>query len=105
VPVFARARDRFHAHRLMALGVERIIRETLLSAGEMSRHVLIASGLNHQDADRTLRAFSERDERRLLEDYGYGGDQEKLAESARRHAEELADLFKADIAGESRPPP
>jgi glutathione-regulated potassium-efflux system protein KefB len=96
VPVFARARDRSHAHRLMALGVERIIRETLRSAVEMSRLVLIETGLSQKEAEHIVRLFTERDERRLIDDYEHAWDQERLAESAKRHAEELADLFKAD---------
>jgi glutathione-regulated potassium-efflux system protein KefB len=96
MPVFARARDRRHAHRLMALGVQPIVRETLLSATEMARHVLLATGLSHQEAERTVRTFRERDERRLLEDYEHASDEAKLAESARRHAEELAELFESD---------
>jgi len=97
VPVFARARDRRHTHRLMALGVAPIVRETLLSATEMARHVLLATGLSHQEAERTVRTFRERDERRLLDDYEHASDEEKLAESARRHAEILAKLFEADM--------
>ena len=97
VPVYVRARDREHAHKLMDLGVERIIRETLLSALEMSRQVLMASGLNRREAERTVEVFAERDERRLREDHAHHSDQAKMAESARRHAEDLAQLFEADV--------
>ena len=97
VPVYARARDRNHAHRLMDLGVEQIIRETFLSAVEMSRRVLVETGLSYQEAERTVRIFTERDEHRLRGDYAHASDQAKLAESAKRHAQELAELFEADI--------
>lgn len=96
VPVFARARDRNHAHRLMDLGVDWLIRETFLSALEMSRQLLIRTGLSRQAADRTVEVFADRDERRLVEDHAHAADPQKLAESARRHAEELAALFEAD---------
>ena len=97
VPVYARARDRNHAHRLMDLGVEQIIRETFLSGVEMSRRVLVETGLSYQEAERTVRIFAERDEHRLRGDYAHASDQAKLAESAKRHAQELAELFEADI--------
>lgn len=97
VPVYARARDRNHAHRLMDLGVEQIIRETFLSAVEMSRRVLVETGLSYQEAERTVRIFTERDEHRLRGDYAHASDQAKLAESAKRHAQELVELFEADI--------
>ena len=97
VPVYARARDRNHAHRLMDLGVEQIIRETFLSAVEMSRRVLVETGLSYQEAERTVRIFAERDEHRLRGDYAHASDQAKLAESAKRHAQELAELFETDI--------
>lgn len=99
VPVYARARDRNHAHRLMDLGVGHIVRETFLSAVEMSRRVLVEAGLNHQEAERTVRMFAERDEHRLHADHAHATDQAKLVESARRHAQELAELFEADAAG------
>ena len=97
VPVYARARDRNHAHRLMDLGVEQIIRETFLSGVEMSRRVLVETGLSYQEAERTVRIFAEHDEHRLRGDYAHASDQAKLAESAKRHAQELAELFEADI--------
>jgi monovalent cation:proton antiporter-2 (CPA2) family protein len=97
VPIYARARDRNHAHRLMDLGVEQIIRETFLSAVEMSRRVLVETGLSYQEAERTVRIFAERDEHRLRGDYAHASDQAKLAESAKRHAQELAELFETDI--------
>jgi len=96
VPVFARARDRGHAHRLMGMGVRRILRETFLSAVEMARHVLLETGLSHQEAERTVRLFAERDEQRLRDDHAHATDQDRLVESARRHAQELAELFEAD---------
>jgi len=97
VPVYARARDRIHVHQLMDLGVGYIIRETFLSAVEMSRRVLVEAGLSHQEAERTVRMFAERDERRLSDDHAHAWDQAKLVESARRHAQDLAELFEADV--------
>ncbi len=102
VPVYVRARDRQHVHRLMDVGVEHIIRETFLSAVEMSRQLLIRAGLTFHEAERTIQAFTERDKRHLFDDYAHATDEQKLAESARRHAQELAELFETDI---DRKPP
>ena len=40
VQIHARARNRFHAHRLMDLEVDRIVRETFFSSLEMAEQVL-----------------------------------------------------------------
>ncbi len=45
LPIFARARDRTHVHRLMDLGVTVIERETFLSALELTRKLLQELGL------------------------------------------------------------
>lgn len=99
VPVFARARDRDHAHQLMALGCERVIRETFLSAAEMSRYVLIAAGLTHNEAEKTVQMFKDQDELHLADDFSHFADPDRLVERARQHAEELAELFKSDTEG------
>jgi glutathione-regulated potassium-efflux system protein KefB len=96
LPIYARARDRRHVHWLMDVGVEHIMRETFLSALEMSRRVLLETGLNKADAAHTIKTFAARDRKRLHDDYAHQSDDEKLAESAKRHAEELAELFASD---------
>jgi glutathione-regulated potassium-efflux system protein KefB len=96
LPIYARARDRNHVHWLMDMGVEHIMRETFLSALEMSRRVLLEAGLSRNEAEHTIKTFAERDRKRLYEDYAHYSDNEKLADSARRHAEELAALFESD---------
>jgi glutathione-regulated potassium-efflux system protein KefB len=101
VPVFARARDRAHAHRLMDLGVENIVRESFFSAVEISRRVLVETGLSRQEAEQTVQLFAERDERVLRDEHAHATDQAMLVESAKRHAQELAELFESD-AGNRR---
>ena len=96
LPIYARARDRRHVHWLMDLGVEHIMRETFLSSLELARRVLLETGLSRDEAAATIRTFAERDRRRLHDDYAHKTDDEKLAESAKRHAQELADLFASD---------
>lgn len=96
LPIYVRARDRNHVHQLMDHGVEHIMRETFLSAVEMSRRVLIEAGLGREEAARTIKAFAAGDRARLYDDYQHYSDVQKMAESAKRHAQELADLFETD---------
>ena len=59
LPVYARARDRIHVHKLMDLGVEIIERETFLSALELTHRLLRGLGLERgrgQAAARDLQA-------------------------------------------------
>jgi hypothetical protein len=58
--------------------------------------LLIEAGLSRQDAEHTVRTFAERDQQRLKEDYEIAGDVNRLIESARRHADDLAELFSRD---------
>jgi glutathione-regulated potassium-efflux system protein KefB len=96
LPIYVRARDRNHVHRLMNHGVEHIIREMFLSSLELSRRVLIEAGLSREDANHTIKVFAEGDRNRLYEDHAYYSDDKLLAENARRHTRELADLFETD---------
>src|SRR6185312_14351389 len=50
LPVYARARDRIHVHKLMDLGVEIIERETFLSALELTHRLLRGLGLSEPEA-------------------------------------------------------
>ncbi|WP_443111144.1 monovalent cation:proton antiporter-2 (CPA2) family protein [Anderseniella sp. Alg231-50] len=96
LPIYVRARDRNHVHQLMDHGVEHIMRETFLSAVEMSRRVLLEAGLGREEAARTIKAFANGDRARLYDDYQHYSDVQKMAESAKRHAQELSDLFTTD---------
>ncbi|HEX2843026.1 monovalent cation:proton antiporter-2 (CPA2) family protein [Hyphomicrobium sp.] len=96
VPIFARARNRNHAHRLLDLGVTNIQRETFLSALEMTREVLVGLGYSERESERVTRTFREHDERRLIEDYADYSDMEKLQAKARSDAATLERLFAED---------
>jgi len=72
------------------------MRETFLSAVEMSRRVLLEAGLDREEAARTIKAFARGDRARLYDDYQHYSDVQKMAESAKRHAQELSDLFATD---------
>jgi glutathione-regulated potassium-efflux system protein KefB len=96
LPVYARARNRQHVHRLMDLGVTVIERETFLASVELTRQVLRGLGLDEPTVRRTVQAFTEMDERRLFEDYRHFTDTEKLLANAMKQAEELEELFRRD---------
>ena len=96
LPIYVRARDRNHVHQLMDHGVDYIMRETFLSSLEMSRRVLIGAGLARDEANSTIKTFASADRARLYDDYEHYSDVQKMAENAKRHAQELADLFATD---------
>ena len=55
LPIYARARDRTHVHRLMDLGVTIIERETFLSALELTRRLLRGLGLPRRRGEAAAR--------------------------------------------------
>jgi voltage-gated potassium channel Kch len=96
--VFARARNRQHALRLMDLGVRYIIRETYLSSLDLTQHALEALGLSRTDAVESVRRFRELDEKVLQDQQHFKDDEQKLIQSAKLVAKELDRLFEADEA-------
>src|SRR5680860_172289 len=97
LPLYARARDRIHVHRLMDLGVTIIERETFLSALELTKRLLRGLGLRPAEVKRLLETFKRLDEKRLYEDYQYYTDLEKVRANAQTQAKELEELFARDI--------
>ena len=97
LPVYARARDRIHVHKLMDLGVEIIERETFLSALELTHRLLRGFGLSEPEAKRLLATFKRQDEKRLYDDYKYYTDLEKVRANAKTAAVELEELFARDV--------
>jgi glutathione-regulated potassium-efflux system protein KefB len=102
LPIYARARNRAHAHRLLDLGVTHLQRETLLSAIDVTRELLLGLGLTEREANRITSTFRKHDERRLIEDYKLASDIEKLQERARSDVKTLEKLFEEDAAEEAR---
>lgn len=96
VPIYARARNRNHVHRLMDLGVEFIRRETFLSSLDITREVLRGQGDSEREVTRTIDMFREFDRRHLYDDYAHYSDQQKLQVLARKRSEELKELFEQD---------
>ncbi|MEO1244696.1 MAG: monovalent cation:proton antiporter-2 (CPA2) family protein [Pseudomonadota bacterium] len=95
--IVARARNRRHAHKLMDVGVDHIMRDTLLSSLAMAEFVLQDLGLKHDEAQHVAKTFLERDETLLREQHAVHDQEEKLIQSAREASEELAALLKNDL--------
>ncbi|UCH50200.1 MAG: cation:proton antiporter [Betaproteobacteria bacterium] len=94
--ILARARNRFHAYRLMDIGVEYIIRETLGSALELAEQVLQTTGVSAWDAKNTIATFRAHDERTLARQYAVYHDESQLIQTSREAAQELQGIFESD---------
>jgi monovalent cation:proton antiporter-2 (CPA2) family protein len=94
--IYARARDRQHAFRLVDLGVRYHIRETLVSSLEMSVQVLEALGLSKAAAVDTARRFRTHDQETFAKQLAVKDDDKKLIQTSRESAEQLLHLFEAD---------
>ena len=98
--VFARARNRQHAFRLMDLGAH-VVRETFHSSLVMSQSVLEQLGLDPALAAQRVEKFREFDEKLLAEQHLFYDDDAAIMQNAREAQLDLDRLFEADIAGES----
>jgi voltage-gated potassium channel Kch len=94
--IFARARNRFHAYRLLALGVDKVCRETFLSSLETARAVLTDLGLPESAAAEAVAIFRDHDEALMRRSAQHHDDLEKLIEIARQGRAELQQLFDRD---------
>jgi monovalent cation:proton antiporter-2 (CPA2) family protein len=97
LPIYARARDRTHVHKLMDLGVTIIERETFLAALELTKDLLRGLGLKEAEVKRLTGTFKRLDEKRLYDDYQYYTDLEKVRANALSQAKELEELFAKDV--------
>lgn len=100
--IYARARNRVHAYRLMDVGVERVVRETFSSSLELARDVLRGLGISAAQADEIVRRFRAHDEALLDRQHKIHHDEAQLIASAKQGAEELERLFEQDIEAAGR---
>jgi monovalent cation:proton antiporter-2 (CPA2) family protein len=98
LPIYARARNRNHVHRLMDLGITVIRRETFATSLELTRDLLRGLGTPEAEARKTIEIFRKQDEQRLFDGYQHYTDTEKMQALARKSAEELEQLFANDAA-------
>jgi monovalent cation:proton antiporter-2 (CPA2) family protein len=106
VRIIARARDRFHAHNLMELGVKLITRETFLSSLSMAQEALEGVGFSEVEARDTVARFRRHDEEVLLRQFAVRQDEAQLIQTSKEAIAELASLFEQDrdTGSESREP-
>jgi len=101
VDVYARARDRYHAHLLMEAGVKGFVRETFVSSLELTEQVLNGLGVDGARARRAVRTFERHDRKVLKHQLGFHRDEERLIQSTHESARELRELFELDREDEA----
>ena len=99
--IYARVRNRFHAHRLMDIGVDYLIRETLGSALELAENVLVQTGMSSWEARDTIKTFRSHDEQTMVRQHAVYHDESQLIQTSREAAQELQDIMESD--GETQP--
>ncbi|MGH9927873.1 MAG: glutathione-regulated potassium-efflux system protein KefB, partial [Pyrinomonadaceae bacterium] len=92
------ARNRFHAYQLMDIGVDGLIRESLLSSLDLAKQVLQGLGIEEKQARGTIETFKSHDEKTLLAQHAVHHDETKLIQSAKEAAQELQGIFEADYS-------
>jgi glutathione-regulated potassium-efflux system protein KefB len=94
--VFARARNRQHAFRLMDMDVH-ATRETFHSGLVMGQRVMEALGVPPAEAARNTERFREHDEALLRQQHLVYDDEAALVASSKEAQRELEGLFEADV--------
>jgi voltage-gated potassium channel Kch len=99
--IYARARNRHHAHMLMDLGVKVFVRETYFSSLRLAEQVLCGLGLERAEVVASIEKFRAYDEAALIRQHAIHHDEKKLIQSVKDAAEELQGLFEADSASQA----
>ena len=94
--IYARARNRFHAYRLMDLGCELIERETYRSSLHLAEGVLTGLGVSGWDAQQSVARFQAHDERTLQRQHAVYHDETQLIQTSKDAAQELEGLLEQD---------
>lgn len=94
--VVARARNRHHAHLLMGVGVEELVRETFYSALKLTELVLQDLDVPRDQVERAVHIFETRDELMLQESYSISDDEKKMIQTVQEANRQLQDLFESD---------
>lgn len=96
LPILARARNRFHAYKLMDLGIRAPVRETWHSSLVLGGAVLEALALPEVERRRMLELFRQHDEATLLRQHAIYQDEALLVQTSKQATEELRSLFEQD---------
>ncbi len=103
--IFARARNRQHALRLIELGVRYVVRETYFSSLDMAQYTLETLGFARSDAEDSITKFKAIDEQALHAQLQFKDDEQKLIQNAQLVAKELERLFESDQQLTTEQPP
>lgn len=96
--IFARARNRQHAFKLMDLNVDGVVRETLEGSLDLTRQVLEALGQPPRVAADRIARFRAHDEELLKAQHLVYDDDAALIQSAQDALRELEQIFEADTS-------
>jgi glutathione-regulated potassium-efflux system protein KefB len=99
--IIARARNRRHAHKLMDLGIDDPVRETLHSALLMTHMSLRALGLDEAAASDRIERFKHVDHKMLQDQFLFYDDEAALIQSVEQYRNELSTLFDSDAKSET----
>ncbi|HRE15730.1 MAG TPA: monovalent cation:proton antiporter-2 (CPA2) family protein [Rhodocyclaceae bacterium] len=98
LPIYARARNRFHAYKLLDLEVRLLVRETWHGSVALAEQVLLGMALPKDEVDTAIARFMAFDESNLKRQHAIYQDEAMLVASVKQAAEELRALFEADAA-------
>lgn len=98
VLLLVRARNRHHEMMLREIGVEFVIRDTLLSSLELSKTMLVGLGRSPEAATKAVDAFRVHDAETLLKQAAVFRDETAFRQTTLEAAEELKLLFSEDAA-------
>lgn len=97
--IVARARNRQHVWRLMDLGIDNPVRETLYSSLKMTRMTLEAMGVQAEEAIAEVERFRRQDAELVKVQHLVYDDEAKLIQTTREALSDLDKLFEADAEG------
>ncbi|QNJ99808.1 monovalent cation:proton antiporter-2 (CPA2) family protein [Dyella telluris] len=100
--IIARARNRQHVWRLMDLGVELPVRETLYSSLKMTRQTLEALGTSPETAADQVERFRRTDAELLKRQYLVYDDDARIVQTTREALKDLEQLYQADASPEAK---
>jgi glutathione-regulated potassium-efflux system protein KefB len=86
----------------MDIGVEHIIRDTLLSSIGMTEVVLRLLGMEEEAVQRVTQTFLERDQKLLVEQHAVHDHEEKLRQSSEETMHELRSLLAEDLRSDAK---
>jgi voltage-gated potassium channel Kch len=104
VHIVARARNRFHATRLMDLGIEHQIREALPSSLEMARWTLELLDEPPALVEQMVSRFAHHDADVLARQQAIGHDEQKMIQSSLEARAELVQILEEARAAFARTP-